>query len=281
MRTSRLMLALAAASLAGCMTYRPRDVIVSVRDAETKAPIAGATVNVSMPHTGEEGKTETTLPNGMARVLFTPTTGEPVMVEATAAGYISDSSVVGEPTVAAVATYPMFGAALPHKPDFTLDLYAGPKFAIEVVLPTGYRGVVRTSFEFRENFAIPKGQRLFSFDANPKGEVAGAGPAILKNVAASDYRARENGLQTPADDPNGLALRWLKSEDGKDVFYYGTKAEFDQYRKDNNIGSSTTPAQSDTKKSGRGGRGGRGGGGGGRGGMGGGAGGGMGGSGGP
>jgi hypothetical protein len=261
MRTSQLIFALTAASLAGCMTYRPRDVIVAVRDAETKAPISGAIVQVSMPHTGEDGKSETTLPNGMARVVFTPTAGEPVMVEATAAGYVTDSTVAGEPTVAAVASYPIVGPALPHKPDFTLELYAGPKFAIELVLPAGYRGLVRTSFDFREDFAIPKGQRLFSFDVNAKGEVTGAGPAVLKKVAATDYRARENGAQAPADDPNGLALRWLKSEDGKDVFYFGTKAEFDQYRKDNNIGSTTTPAPSDTKKGGRGGRrGGRGGG---------------------
>jgi hypothetical protein len=255
MRTCQTVLALAVVSLAGCMTYRPRDVIVAVRDAETHAPVPNAIVHVSMPHAGDEGKTETTLPNGMARVVFTPSTGEPVMIEATAAGYISDSTVAGEPVVAAVANYPIVGPALPHKPDFTLELYAGPKFGVEIVVPPTYRGLVKTNFDFRDDVSIPKAQRLWSFDVTANGEVKGTGPAILKKVSPSDYRVRLANATMPLEEnPEGLALRWLKREDTQDVFYFGTKAEYEQYRKDNKIESPSNPPSSDGgKKGGRGG----------------------------
>jgi hypothetical protein len=254
MRVIRAVIALVVVGLTGCVGYRPRDVIVSVRDAETHKPVPGAVVHVSMPHTADEGRDQTTLPNGMARVTFTPSSGEPILVEATAAGYVADSVVAGEQTVAAVATYPVVGPALPHAPDFTIELYPGPKFSVELVVPPGYRGLVRADLDFREGVPIPTGQRLYSFDVNAKGEAKGVGPAVLKRVSPSEYRARPPDATGPVDEgPDGIALRFLKNDAGTDVFVYGSREDFERYRKELGVEAPTNSAPPDTKKSGRGG----------------------------
>jgi hypothetical protein len=254
MRTGRTVLALLVLGSVGCVSYRPRDVIVSVRDAETHKPVPGATVHVSMPHTADDGKNAPTMPNGMARVAFAPSSGEPVLIEATAAGYVAESVVANDQTIAAVATYPVVGPALPHSPDFTIELYPGPKFGVELVVPPGYRGLVRADLDFREGVPIPKGQRLYSFDVNPKGEAKGVGPAILKRVSPSEYRARPADAAGAVDEgPDGIALRYLKRDVGTDVFVYGSREEFERYRKEMGVEAPTSSTPSDTKKSGRGG----------------------------
>src|SRR5260221_8612208 len=99
MRSSCLALSLAVVSLAGCTMYRPREVAVVVRDAETHKPIPGATVHVSNPHIGSDPVVGTAGPIGIALVPFTPAGGEPVMIEAVAATHGAEPRGVGEGAV--------------------------------------------------------------------------------------------------------------------------------------------------------------------------------------
>jgi uncharacterized membrane protein YgcG len=126
---------------------------------------------------------------------------------------------------------------------------------------------------FRDDFAIPRGQRVFSFEANASGLVKGTGPAVLRKVSASSYSARftDGTPLTDKMDATQVGIRWLKREGDAEVFVVGTQADYDQYRKE--AGPTTSQPANNSKQGGKGGRGGRGGGGG-RGGAGGGSGGG-------
>jgi len=257
MRILRLVLPLTILCLVGCTMYQPREVTVLVRDAETHQPIPGATVNLSNPHTGTDPVKATTVATGVAPLPFTPATGEAILIEAAADGYVADSVVAGEAAVAAVPPAPFFGRSQPRTPDFTVDLYSAPRFGVELVVPPSYRGLLHVNLIFRDDVPIPTGQRVFQFSASPTGEVTGTGPAILKKVPLSEYTVR-----TTAGGPNdldGMALRWLRHVDGKEVFVLGTKEDYDRYRKDSPV-DPTAAAADDAKHSGRGGRGGRGGG---------------------
>jgi len=266
MRVVRLLLSLAVVCSIGCTVYRPRDVTVLVRDAETHRPIPGAVVNLSNPHTGADPVKSTTGVIGVAKLPFTPSAGEPILIEAEAESYVADSVVAGEAAVAAVPPAPFLTPSLPRTPDFTVDLYSAPRFGVELVVPPTYRGLLHVDLTFRNDVPIPTRQRVFQFTASPTGEVTGTGPGLLRKVPESEYMARTVG-GTPIggpNDPDGVSLRWLRHEEGKEIFVLGTKEEFDRYRKDSPRDPTAAPADSG-KKGGRGGRGGgrRGGGGGG------------------
>jgi hypothetical protein len=265
MRLLRPAVSLAILCSVGCTVYRPREVTVLVRDAETHRPIPGATVDLSNPHTGADPIKSTTGVIGIAKMPFTPTAGEPILIEAAAESYVADSVVAGETAVAAVPPAPFFTPSLPRTPDFTVDLYSAPRFGVELVVPPNYHGLLHVDLSFRDDVPIPARQRVFQFTASPTGEVSGTGPAVLKKVPVSEYTAR-TVAGTPvggANDPDGIMLRWLRHEDGKEIFVLGTKEEYDRYHKDSPK-DPTAPADNG-KKGGKGGRGGgrRGGGGGG------------------
>jgi hypothetical protein len=192
-------------------------------------------------------------------VPFTPAGGEPVMIEATAAGYLGDSVVVGQAAIAAVPPTPLFGPPTPRVPDFAVELYAAPAFAVELVVPPGFRGLLRVDLAFRDEVPIPAGQRAFPFTASPTGEVKGAGPAVLRKVPTGAYTARlaDGSPVGGPTDPDGVALRWLRREDGCEVFVLGTRADFDRHRREAARHPADAPAAPDTgKRAGRGGRGG-------------------------
>ena len=256
MRILRPALSLAIVCLAGCTVYRPREVTVLVRDAETHRPIPGAAVSLSNPHTGADPVKAATGVIGVAAVPFTPSAGEPILIEADAASYVADSVVAGEAAVADVPPAPFFSRSLPRTPDFTVDLYAAPKFGVELVVPPTYHGLLHVDLSFRDDVPIPKGQRVFPFTASPTGEVKGTGPGVLRKVPASEYTARTTA-GTPVGGPtdaDGIALRFLRHEDGCDVFVLGTKEEFEKYHKD--LPKDTTAAPDTSKHGGKGGRGG-------------------------
>jgi hypothetical protein len=258
--------------LVGCATpYRSRDVGVTVRDAETHEPIPNAVVHVSHHHLADDAVSEKTDGSGIARVSFKPASDESTMIEASALGHMTEFQVVGDTTIANIPPAPIFGSAENRAADFVVELYAEPAFGIELVVPQGYRGLLKVDLNFRDDAPVPKGQRVFTFEASANGQVKGTGPGLLRRVPASSYSARY-AVGTPIGDKmddTQVGIRWLKREEGAEVFVVGTKPDFDQYRKDAGLNNGSMQPASDSGTRG-GGRGGRGGGRGGRGGGGGG-----------
>jgi hypothetical protein len=238
----------------GCQAlYRYRPVPVLARDAETKQPIPGAEVRIYYPLTpasrapwassGETG------PDGVARLRAAPCGDAGARVEVTAAGYLFEGKDLPDERVQA-------GAPVDPGP-FVLELYAAPRAAVELVLPTDYRGRVKAEVLAREDVPCPPGQRCFRCDVPPSGVVQVVGPPLLRRLLPPDFRARyADGTPLSAEARDAQLGFWpLACESGYQVFLVGTRAEYESARRDYGPGAGPSESQPARGKGGGGGRG--------------------------
>lgn len=216
-------------ALGGCQAlYRYRDVPVLARDAETKQPIPGAEVRIYYPLTpasrapwtssGETGQ------DGVARLRAAPCGDAGARVEVTVAGYLFEGKDLPDEFVQAGKS------AGP----FVMDLYAGPRAAVELVLPAGYRGRVKAEVVVNEDAPCAPGQRCFRYEVPPSGVVRVAGPVLLRRVLPPDFRAcYADGTPLSAEAHDDQVGFWpLACEGGYQVFFAGTRAEHDNALRD-------------------------------------------------
>ncbi len=153
----------------GCQTYRPVSVVAV--DAETKKPIPGAAVRISYPLTpssrapaaasGETGD------DGTVRLRAAPIE-DGFQVEANAPGYLlEERSLSGEVVQS------------PQPASVVLAMYAAPGPTVELVVPVGFRGLVRVETRIQDDLPFPAGQRCFRYDVAPSGVVQVTGPALF------------------------------------------------------------------------------------------------------
>jgi hypothetical protein len=255
------------AAAAGCHVFeRDRAVTVAVVDAETKAPISGAAVRLTAPAAHDDRVVNgTTGADGVARLKAHPPGGVALVLDASASGYLPEDKIV---PAAAVKAQPAGDAQPAH---FTVEVYAGPRPAVELVIPPGYRGVVKATAEVRDNVQFPPGQRAFRFEVPPSGEVAFTAPAVFRHGSGPEYTAKYadgTELSKSAKDAE-VGFRWLTREGDTQLFVVGTRADYEERRKALHLDSPPGPRSGgggDGQQGGRrggGGRGGRGGGGGG------------------
>jgi uncharacterized membrane protein YgcG len=265
----------------GCHTMQPSTPLtVNVRDAETQAPVPQATVRVWRfgSHADERDQSFTTGSDGSATAHLAPPDEGGVMVEVVAPGHLSTQITLAREVVDALASakplHPYKGPPL----GVTVDMYAGPRPTAELVVPVGFRGLVKAEVRVPPNGAWPPGQRLFSYTLPASGVVDVSGPPVFALGPGPDFVAKfADGTALPLNPPKGddVGFRWLR-RDGTTVYYaVGTAADAVAARSAIGHGSdySEGPAKSGQSgghggggggggRSGRGGRGGMGGGGG-------------------
>ncbi len=263
-------------ALSGCHTF-DRPVSVLVQDAETKVPVPNAQVRLTdqtahpphglIGHTGEDGT---------ARVRLASLPELALAVEATAPGYLSEEKDLPVESLRAISTNPF--ASFDHNtPTLVIQVFAGPRPTIDLVVPNGYRGVLRAEIKTRDDLPFPPGQRLFAYEVPPTGVVQIVGPPVLLHGLSPDIRAAYvdgTPLKRDAKDQD-IGLRWVRADGNDQVFVVGTWLEWNDVKKEMEKEDSQKP-----KGGGGGHHGGSGGGGRGMGGRGGRMGGGMGGGGG-
>lgn len=231
-------LALLAALAAGCgplCFYRPVDVLV--RDAETQAPIPAAHVRISYPlarpSTAPVNSSGETDPSGVAHLRAAPRDYLVIDMDASAAGYQPETLHRG--TTSFEKDGPLWPwASVGRRPaEFVVDLYAEPRFAVELVLPTGYRGLVKAEVRLLDGAPREPGQRRFCFEVSPSGVVRVEGPMLLRRLLPSDYTGRyADGTPLREDpDPFHVRLRWLRQEGDYQYFVVGTRYECEEYRR--------------------------------------------------
>ncbi|HJZ59297.1 MAG TPA: carboxypeptidase-like regulatory domain-containing protein [Gemmataceae bacterium] len=230
---------------AGCAN--PRSVAVLVRDAETKLPVSGAEVRLSSAGS-DQTAAGTTGPDGVARIAAKPPGETGVLAEVHAPGYLT-----GGKDVTGLFTHP-------HSPaePAVVEVFAGPRPGVELVLPAGYRGLVRAEVRVRDD--APPGGREFSFVVPASGVVEVTGPAILEQPPGPEYRARyaDGTTLSGAAPDEAVGFRWLWAEGRDEVFVVGTKADWAEARKalghDPGPGSRPDSGGAPTGGRGRGGR---------------------------
>jgi hypothetical protein len=224
-----LLLALAP----GCQAlYRYRPVTVLVRDAESKKPIPGAEVRISYPLTRPSASpyesVECTKEDGTARLRAAPYGDAGIVMGATAKGYMSEELSVLAETIREIEPASLLKPAAPQPTPFVVELYADPHPTIELVVPTGYRGVVKAEVQIRDDAPFAPGQRCFSYDVSSAGVARVIGPPLLHRVASMDYRARyaDGTTLSQEGEPSAVGLRWLKCEGSDQYFAVCTRAEY-------------------------------------------------------
>ena len=204
----------------GCQSYRP--VSVAAVDAETKKPIPGATVRISYPMTASYSApaalSAATGDDGVAQ-LRAAVLDDGFQVEATAPGYL-----VEERSLAADAVKDA------HAAPVVMEMYAGPAPSVELVVPVGYRGLVRVETRIRDDLPFPPGQRCFRYDVPASGVVQVVGPALFRACRPSMPSTRIAPLSSDAKDLD-VGFRWVKSENGFELYLVGTRFECDACRR--------------------------------------------------
>lgn len=223
----------------GCQflhSYRP--ITVLVRDAETKKPIPDAEIRLSYPLTRDSlapsDSSAKTGSDGLARLRAAPYGPYGVLMETAAPGYQFESQDVSTNAIHDVPPPHLFEEVKLRPANFLVEMYAEPRFTVELIVPTGYRGLIKTTLRIDDNASCPTGQRCFRYEVAPRSDaVAVVGPAILRRVSPSDYKARYSG-----GDPVGekmdlvtVGFRWLKRDGNENYFVIGTRGEYDQFRR--------------------------------------------------
>jgi hypothetical protein len=208
---------IAASGCHSLQTQPPVD--VQVRDAETKAPIDGAQVRVWRSAIHSVVNSGTTGPDGMAHLPAPPIEDSPLFFEAMARGYLPRQS----------------GQPVEQTPSgVILEMYAEPRPSLELVVPTGYRGVVKATVRVQSDLANKPAQRQFSFPVPPSGVVAVVLPPVFLKGITPDIRFRyADGTPLLRDAKDfEVGCRWLKADpESEFVFAIGTQWEADEIRR--------------------------------------------------
>jgi hypothetical protein len=161
-RLARLVIApiLLLAVLPGCQalhSYRPTP--VQVIDADTKQPIAEAEVRISYPMANSLAtpweSRETTGSNGIARSRAASFGSAGAMVEISAQGYMNEQRFLTAQQVEDLERAGWFEDTHQRLPALVVGLYKDPRPTIELVLPPGYRGMVKARVRVQDKSLSP------------------------------------------------------------------------------------------------------------------------------
>jgi hypothetical protein len=261
-RLARYLLypALLLMTVPGCQAFHAyRPVTVLAMDAETKKPITGAEIRISyplaQPSTAPWESVGTTSSDGTVKLKAAPYGDAGILVDAIFPGYMTEQKNYPVEAVKAIPVFNLFGGSQ-HAPSFVVEMYAEPFPAVELVLPTGYRGTLKVAVKIQDDAPCKPGQRLFSYAVPQSGVLQLTGPPLLRRVYSPDFGARyADGTplsRQPKDDEIGF---WcLKTEEGYDHFFVGTRAEYEALRRADKDDGPAKNSGSGGKGGGRGGR---------------------------
>lgn len=218
----------------GCQLFHGDPTItVLVRDAETKQPIPTAEVYLCQLLKDDEiapcRSRELTQANGIARLRAEPDGDHGIQVQAMAQGYLPEKQNMAAEAIKKSSAASSSHNAVQSPPDLILEVYSEPAFSVELLLPPGYRGLVKAEIHIQDNLPLPRGQRIFRFSASPTGDVQVIGPPLLQRVPAPEYRARyANGpLLNTTMDVEKIGFRWIKGTGNCHYFVIGNQLDYE------------------------------------------------------
>lgn len=217
----------------GCQVILPsRPVTIQVRDAETQQPIAHAHIELNRmgTHALDRGSSGD---DGIARLIDDTGSKDPIGVEVTAPGYLLEQTFLPAHAVEAIPPAPRLGKDTARPVALVVDLYAEPRPSIELVVPGGYRGIVKACVHIPRDVPCPRGQRHFTFPVNGNGEADVTGPSLLERAQPADFRFRfDDGTPlTWHAQQSEIGFWWLRREGEMNFYYVGDKGEYTTIRR--------------------------------------------------
>jgi hypothetical protein len=207
-------------SASGCQMLHPQAPMnVEVRDAETQAPIDGAHVRAWHSAVHSVASSGTTGPDGTVQFPSPPADDAPLIYEMVAKGYMARQT-----------DHPVKQT----QSSVILEMFAEPRPILELIVPTGYRGVLRATVRVRDDYTYPPRQRLFSYTVPASAVVEAVVPPIFGRGLTPNISFRyADGTPLPRDAKDfELGCRCLKSDpDSEYIFVIGTQWEADGVRR--------------------------------------------------
>lgn len=214
----------------GCQLLHPTPPLdISVRDAETKAPIPDAHVTVWRASLETSPKSGNTGPDGAVKIPAPPTADTPLLYEVVARGYLTRQTDV---------------PAIRTANGGVLEVFAEPRPYVELVLPDGYKGLIRARIRVQPDVQVPFRQRQYAFNVPPSGVVDVILPPIFTRGSTPDIRVRyANGTTLPRTAKDyEIGCRWLQADaENGYIFVIGTQYETDEIRRNIKRGAGAQP----------------------------------------
>jgi hypothetical protein len=220
-----------AASATGCHTIQPSTPIaVNVRDAETHAPVASATVRMWRfgPHEKDRDASYITGADGISHAQLAPPDEGGVVVDVTAPNYLPTQLKNLPPDIVdALASAKAFRPYKGPPLSVTVDLFAGPRPTVELIIPQNYRGLVKVNVKVREDGQWPAGQRTLSCPVPADGVVRVEGPPVFGHGNGPEFVAKyADGTPLAKEGKDGdILLRWIRHADTETCFVIGTTSD--------------------------------------------------------
>jgi len=222
--------------VSGCQVFHEeRTVAVLVRDAETKKPVATAEVylcqrlkrNEVAPCRSKGGFTQA---DGITRVRAEPAGELGLQVQAIAQGYLPEKVDLAADALKTSTPPAASAKGQARSPEVVVEMYAEPAFSVELVLPPGYRGLVKAEVQLQDKLPLTARQRCYRFPVSASGEVQVRGPSLLRRVPVADFRARyANGpLLGTRMDAEKIGFHWLKGAGNQHYFVAGTQLDYEK-----------------------------------------------------
>lgn len=241
--------------------YRYRPLPVLVRDAETKKPIADAEVHLSYQLSRDSlapfNSSERTGADGIVHLKAAPYGDFGVLLEANAAGYMADQQTISTELIQKMKPASLFDEGKQRPPEYIIDMYAEPRFTVELIVPVGYRGLIKADVQIQDDLPAAPGQRCYRYEV-ANGFAAIKAPAVLRRICPQEFRACYSD-GTPVSNEMTLlkvGFRWLRCEGKIHYYVVGTQPEYDMLRRSILAEEAASkPRSADpAKNSGRGGR---------------------------
>lgn len=218
----------------GCQVFQgEQPLTVLVRDAETKEPIPTAEVYLCQRLKNDEiapcRSRDLTQKDGIARLRPEPAGQYGLQVQAVVPRYLTEKVNVSAEAIKKRSTAPAVRKDEQRPADVIVDVFAEPNFSVELVLPPGYRGLVKAEIQLQDDLPLPPHQRCFRFAVSPTGEVLVKGPSLLQRVPVPEYRARyaDGPLLSTTMDAEKIGFRWIKSAGNWHYFTVGTQLDYE------------------------------------------------------
>jgi hypothetical protein len=243
----------------GCHSFHSyRPVTVQAIDAETKKPIPQAEVCISYP-LGDRNwapypSDEKTGSDGIAHLRAVPYGKVDLTIAATASGYADEARSVPVTAIEALPGFSEKASTAPvQRADFVVELYAKPAPSIDLVLPTGYRGLVRAKLKIQDDLVYTPGQRVFPCAVPGDNNVVDVlVPPLFRRTPFPEFHAHypDSPPLSPHVRLSEVGFWWLRSDGDTQIFLVGTEKEHSDY-----LAADRASGTRDSSGSGGGGRG--------------------------
>src|SRR4029077_11557697 len=107
-----------------------------------------------------------------------------ILLETKIPGYLAEMKELTPKSIESIERAHFLEKVDRRSPNFVVDLYAEPRPTIELIVPLGYKGVIKADVEIKDDVVVPVGQRAFTINVDSTGSAAITGSPLLEHIGS-------------------------------------------------------------------------------------------------